>query len=1023
MALAPAGVFDPNSSKVADVLRDVYEHFKDSVQDDTVLSSTLADYVFLPLSYLLKHPKLGDTPTMYLLRILSLIVKHCWSTPSSLPYVLAKQLFPLITFLSGGSPNPRDTSEISAKSDELKQAGAQTLNSFFNALAVQKESRIYDFFSNVETLPALGHSVTVLLEYALSGQSIELQSQALGALDTLYFLLINDGEILSYILPGSVSTLTKIIASPSGKVHYTVLVKALNVLEKLLILVYNDEDLQVDYKEIQTVQEVFEEHQLSQITIAEDGFKKLHRTNSWLKGTSAQVKLAMSNVKKVYKHDKMEVKLALESLSQGILKNCLLSLNSSVPICVEILAHLSHSVIHVDLPTPRDSQKSELLETVVSAELDKYVDSLSSVIQSTDDDKIINAINAIKFTAQRAKHQVVVSKLVDSCILELSEALRKSQSKSKVTAISSPSSDVSDLMLIAQDASNVNVDARSLTVFDKVMTSEVQLQFASLFQSLGQLSDPSEVIEDTLMDDGQRSLNERSVALWIANNLMQGYVTKVETQLIANDFLSFDDDEDDDLQLVQRPEFVYSVLEYSKSLLDETSEMDSSEVVIQANSIALDTIGMIQHLLREEFRQELIDYLYPVIESMASPSEIVRHHAINTSMIIADQLYSGSLYDMILDNADYLVDTISIRLSNAMTTRTTAILAVCTKIAGFMIIETFRDVMEIIFNLLDHYHGYDDICIGFFVLFEIITDEIRKKYLSDYGFKKLELHESSSTYAPWGMTNMKQVLALLDKNNRDIAHLQDLKPLEDDVEDEIDARPVDSDDEDEEPTIPEVKKEWPSPVPEDAYKLLQQIAYYGERLLTHPSTKLKIQILRTFSKVMPVFATAPDNLLPIVANIWPIMASTCNSSDPKVVIQASEVVSQIVEYSGSFASSRFLDLWSSLKKNQLLITAQKQTNDMKRVVLPGINGKCYNSLVDMLVKSLNKLGRFVPDIITEEIIRTCIGVVPVESFERHSDVAWFIKKEIYGLDQHAHHLQRPDDITIDGDVYKFVEVY
>jgi hypothetical protein len=1009
VALAPAGVFDPNSPQVSDALRDVYTHFKESVNENTALSTNLADYVFLPLSYLLKHPKLGDTQTTYLLKIISLIVRHCWSSPSALPYVLAKQLFPLVTFLAGGSPDTKEKSEINTRSDELKSAGAETLNSFFRSLAIQKEAKIYDFFSNVETLPALGHSVRVLLDFLVAGKSTESQSQALHTLDTLYFRLINDGEILSYILPGNISTLTKVIASPGSKVHYSVLVKALNLMEKLLVLVYSDEELQVNYKEVESIEELFEDADLNQISLTEDGFRKLHRTNAWLKGTSAQMKLALQNVKKVHTHDKLEVKLALEELAESVIQKCLLSLNSSIPIAVEILAYISNGVPRLHLIKPKNPQYKDLLQNIVSSELDKYVDSLGSVIQSTNDDKIISTICAIKFTAKENANSIVASKLISTCISELSDSLSKVQAKSKI--VPTPS-EISELMFIAKDASNIDINSKSLTVFDSVLTSDVQLQLASLFQTLGELHNPSELINDILAND-QVSLNERSVGLWITNNLMQGYFTNMEPQIVTNEFLIFDDH--DELMLVQRPEFIYSVLDHSKSILDETSEMEPSLDVVQANSIALDTIGVIQHHLKEDFREELIDYLYPVIESLASPSEVVRQHGLVTSKIIADHLYSGSLYQMILDNSDYLVDAVSIRLSNAMTTRTTAILAVCIKIAGFQIIETFKDVMEILFNLLDYYHGYEDMCIGFFVLFEIIADEIKKKYFTGYGFKKLELHESSSTYAPWGMTSINQLISLLDKTQRDIAHLKELEPSGD-FEGEIGNK--DSDDEDEEPETPEVKKEWTSPVPEDTYKLLQQITHYGERLLTHPSTKLRIQILRTFNKVIPVLATAPDNLLPIVASIWPTTSSMVNSIDPKVVIPASEVISKIVEYAGSFMASRFLDLWSTLKNNHLLVTAAKQAMDTKKVVLPGINQKCYNSLVDMLVTSLNRLGRYVPDIITEQIVRSCIGVVPPERFERHSDMACFIKNEIYGVAN----LKVPDDIMIKGEVYRFVQV-
>lgn len=1019
LALAPPGVFNPNGPEVSAALQDVYTHFESSITPTTVLSTNIADYIFLPLSHLLKHPKLGDTQTTYLLRILTLLIRHCWSGPNTMPYVMAKQLFPLLTFLTGGAPNPKDNTEINAKSEELKQAGSAALEAIFTSLSVQKSAKLYDFFSNVENLPALGHGVTILLEFALNGKSIELQLQALEALRTLYVDVIHDGEIISYILPGNVSVLTKVISITGSKTHYTVIVKALSLLRTILKIVYNDEELEVNIKEVEAIEEIIEDPELTQITITEEGFKKVHRTNAWLKATSSQVKLALANIKKIYSHSKFEVRQELANLASMIVSHCVLSLNSSVSVAVDILAHLSNDdsvIVPREIFEPKVPQQKEILDKIITTELDTYVNTFNSVIQSPNEEKILSSISAIKFAAARSPNSFLLDKLTKSCVIELSDSLRRSQKKPKVI---STSNDMTELILIAEDSSKLQVDNHKLAVFDTVMTPQVQLALSDLFQSLAQIKDPTQVINELLSMESQ-SLNERSIILWIVNNFMQGYVSKVAPHILSADFLTFgDDDDDDELVLLQKPEFVYSILDYSKSLLDELSEMDPTEAVVQANSIALDTIAVVQQLLKEEFRPELIDYLYPVVDSLASPSETVRQHALNTSLVIADELYGGSLESMIMENADYLIDAISVRLSNAMTTRSTAILAVCTKIAGFEIIDTFKDLMEILFSLIDNYHGYEDICIGFFLLFEIISDEIRKQYMSDYGMEKIESFESSSTYAPWGLKNIRQLVALLDKRNRDISELA-ATPLEDDVEDEINK--PDSDDEDDvSGEIPDVHKEWTSLVPQDAYKLLQQITYYGERLLTHPSIKLRLQILRTYNKIIPILATAPDNLLPIVASIWAVVASMVTSPDPKIVLPASEVLEKMILYSGNFVMKRFLDMWVNLQKSPILVNAVRQSAHQQKVVLPGIEMKCYNSVVAMLVTALNTMGRSISDITTEHIIRSCIGVVPTEKFEQHADMAWCLKREVYGAESAPSCAKsHPKMFEIDGEPYHLV---
>ncbi|CCH46644.1 hypothetical protein BN7_6239 [Wickerhamomyces ciferrii] len=1016
IALAPDGIFDGNSSRTTQALKDLYTHFDHVIRPDSQISANLADYVFVPLSYLLKQPKLGDVQLELLLKILSLLIKHCWTTPKSIPYVLAKQLFPLITFLTGGSPNTEDKTEIKSKSSELKLAGSIALEYFFHSLSKQKDAKVFDFFSNVENLPALGHAVTVLLYFAEHGQSVELQLQAIKTLDTLFFKLIKDGEILSYILPGNVSTLTKIIAVPALKTHYTVMIDAITLLGDLLIMVYKDEELKPKINELESIEDALEGTELDVITIEEADLKKVHRTNAWLKATSSQVKIALQSFKKIGFNVRVEVKKTLLTFSQSLLKHCLFSLKSSIPIVVSMISFLSNDPRLKIEPNKTlslsDTKNQQILNKIISSELDSSVNSFISVIQSPNEERIINTLGAIEFSLRHSYDQLLVKKLIETTRIEMADMLRKTCSKSKVQSISNGAI---DLMVISKEVSEFPSDTKLSSIFGKIFSEKVENKLSHLYNIIGSLSDPSENIEELLVDDYGTNY-EKAIALWISNNLLNGHFEKSRPERIADEFLDFEEEE---MALQETPESAYLVLDYSKRILENIPEFELSQELELVSSIAVDSVGIAAYHLREEFRFELVDYLYPVIDSLASPSETVRKHASNTSMIIADTLYRGSLYELILVNADYLVDAVSIRLSNAMTTRATAILAVCVKIAGYKIIETFKDVLEIIFSLLDYYHGYDDLCIGFFMLFEIVADEINKKYLHDYDTQKLEYFESSSTYSPWGLKNLNQLKNLLDKSQREVIIEEKPQETEDDVEDEINAQ--DSDDEDlPEDVIPKVEeKKWISPIPEDAYKLLQQVVYYGERLLTHNSVKLHIQILRTYEKIVPILATAPDNLHPITASIWPVMCQQVNNSDPKIIIPGSKVLSQLLKYNKGFLSTRFTEFWSILKNNNLLRSANKSISETQKVVLPGLNSKAYESIVNMLIAGLDSMGRYIPDSITEEIIKTCVGVVPdIERFGMSSDIAWSIKDELYGSLKAD---QKPSNVEASsGTTYAFV---
>ena len=78
-----------------------------------------------------------------------------------------------------------------------------------------------------------------------------------------------------------------------------------------------------------------------------------------------------------------------------------------------------------------------------------------------------------------------------------------------------------------------------------------------------------------------------------------------------------------------------------------------------------------------------------------------------------------------------------------------------------------------------------------------------------------------------------------------------------------------------------IKKEnekWSSPIPRDSYRLLLQIAGYSDRLLTHPSRQLKVQILLTMRKIFPMLATEHAMLLPQVAKSWDLIVQLTSVS-------------------------------------------------------------------------------------------------------------------------------------------------
>ena len=100
-----------------------------------------------------------------------------------------------------------------------------------------------------------------------------------------------------------------------------------------------------------------------------------------------------------------------------------------------------------------------------------------------------------------------------------------------------------------------------------------------------------------------------------------------------------------------------------------------------------------------------------------------------------DCYYDGSLTKLILDNLDYLVDAISMQMTVAsnLTPLLPGILIILIKIAGMQLLESNQlfDIFSDIFVILDSYHGYNQLVEGFFVVFEVLVEQVKQAFIKN----------------------------------------------------------------------------------------------------------------------------------------------------------------------------------------------------------------------------------------------------------------------------------------------------
>ncbi|CCE64197.1 hypothetical protein TPHA_0G03570 [Tetrapisispora phaffii CBS 4417] len=994
----------------------------------TDLSPKFADYVFVPIASLLKQLTLGILETEYVLSIITHLLRLCWFETSTFPKDLAKQLFPVLTFLIG-----KDTKNeaLQNMSDHYRSISLKTLHQFFNSLKNQRDyCNTFFTIENKEILPSLGHSITIILDILkLSENNPESQLIALDSLNILFKDIIADGEVLSFVLPGNLSVFASILAKPGMTINYNIIISTLKVMRLLLVLVYDDYSLKVEKYETGSLEKITEliDDDLSispeelfenqSIVINEDKLKerKVHRTTNWLHATSSQVKRFLNSfLPKLVKRKNESINKELDFFASDLLLNCRLSLSVCASELISVLLDIRSSnllTLGIDMT---------LLTKIVEEKISK----ITEIVKFEKLQELKSLEYGLLVLDQTEDVTYLISRAIDALIDVLDDNEIQYRMRREDIKI------VEKNNIISLNNMTFNNLVSTETTLLPSLSKEVEFNLSAILTGFGSMLSKNNSLIEEVERIFDTSNNRGTLALWVATNLSSN-MENCDTNSDLNLFLDFKDSN----EKVGSSEAKFTILEQSYELNRKIAmEIENNGLNKKTENdmcIILNSITVVSNSMKGDFESELIDYLYIVIDSLASSSSLVRERAQICATVLADNLYGGSVTDLIVTNVDYLVESISSRLNLGMTQRVSTILMVICNLSGYKIITNFTDVIETIFKLLEYYHGYSDLCLQFFQLFEVITLEMKKEYLNS----NLENHKLSNehlvtgAYAPWGISSVQQILYVLDK---------DTDPLKEEEFDGLDEpknfqeyfdsklREADSDDElsEGEENIEEELKDggknenpeddaekWISPIPRDSYRILLKIIGYSDRLLTHPSKPLKIQVLSVIKLIVPMLDTQHDSLLPQVAKIWDVLIACVLDSDFSITQAACECVKVIITHSKDFITKRFIELWTTLKDKSTLLRSlylsriQGSDSSTKlnehpsiEVVLhqkfPPVTRRALISLSEMLIEGICITEMVLLDSTLIEMVYCCIQVIPKESISSRSlvlgDAVWTI---------------------------------
>ncbi|KAK4935572.1 hypothetical protein LTR10_023397 [Elasticomyces elasticus] len=883
-------------------LEPVYQILQ-SLARDGLLDEKLAEYAFFPLTHIFNQSRRLSSHCLELaVKCVNILVSQGWR--DKLLPEMAKQLLILMGLLVSTSPSQHNE----PATDELKVASfecisvlvAQSRCLTINVLEVSSEKNIVD------------QLVYQLLESITETSSDNVQISAAQALLELNHA-INDRPFLASLLPRTVSTLVKVLR-PSTQARRTrkVLAAYLRLLTVVLKGVLADEmgsDL---------------EHRPDN-TKGSESKENIVLDKQWRDATTPQVDLALVQVVKLRTHEGSEVGQALLDLCLMVIENAPRTLARSLPLMVETLVVLSQSASSTAAKATLKHlmfSRPEVAE-IVRAKFYDWSQALPRVMQGNDDrpkqqmlGQVATSFVALMDTSSTTDEapSMVASVLVEAVAAAIDAGTAKNKLVDEAPYFAT--TDLVQQTLRVEDFNPVILNHQSQQASLKELKSFVELlRSHSLGPALTRC-----MLDRTQDPNPSRKLSATYLALSLLRSHGDEFITLDD--MIADSSAS-------DLSL-SRPFLVADLyaltlpclLQYSESRSEDASDwrlvaMSLESLILQANQLG------------QSYRPELVETLFPMLTLLGSRNGMLQRHAMTALNLLVRVCEYGSVAQMLIENADYLINGIAMRLNAFDVSRDgLQVLAMMIGLCGASLIPYLDDLVASIFGALDSFHGYPQLVEDLFGMLKLMVDKTSAKP---------DVLAINPAIATSEHTRKHVVVSTVDVILEDLRMRRRRKDSSDEQLEETASTPhrpwakatgdsekgeeQDSDgeedlkDEDVSTTADQNKE----PPLSKSHQLLLNIARSTVPHFSSPSPKVRLTLLALLREICPPLAQHENSFLPLVSSIWPAVVSRLllwkediSSEMPYNAQAAVETMTIICSSAGDFMSSRIEEVFSDL---------------------------------------------------------------------------------------------------------------
>lgn len=908
------------SKAVLKALENVREVLK-VLGETGALDEKLSEYAFFPLSTCFNETnRLSSHCTETAIHCLKILVSCGWK--QKLPSATGKQLLILLSFIAGGGPGSNGRQQ---SSEELIVAAFECIAEIVIALGQSRSGKaVLDELGTTTVVD----QVTFLLLEAVDGNSVEVvQLAALNALRQLWTNITNR-TILASLLPRTVSALIKTLR-PTTEVRrpWKVLVANLQLLNNVLQILFNDHAIAKD-RQVATAP-----------TDTVSGEVVLDA--SWLKATVSQIKLAIAQVVKLRSHERPEIREALGAICIMVIEECYSTLSECLTLVTEtlvVVCSASEDRNNQLIPDFKLALMSHpaILDNLKST-LYTWTTSLPRIMLGSDDIPKQRILRQISYTFQ------FLSDIDDSSTM-LDDIMSNMLCESITASIQTSKSFNKKGLIESADASLQLMDiekGEQMTSFQPVLLGhQSQWDLLQEFQGLVQRLSGSRISEKLTSALVQTVAFSTGDALLSSVWLSVQFLRQTPRYDVIDSFLNLSDN-----SATSRP---FLVEELYSSTVQYLNHEDSETFDWRLTALSLEAVVLQASQLRSSFRPEMIDILYPILSLLGVRNSEIREHAMVTLNILAKQLDYRSVSEMLVENADYLINSIALKLDTFdLSPQGPQVILMLLRLCGTDIIPYLDDVIGSIFAALDTFHGYPQLIEILFQVLNAVVEETSKSSQTLLTTSTSISHKKEA-YQPSSIDDILEDLRT--RRKRKARADSDTDPLQahpkrpwssnlgggkadmnEGIQD-LDDTTLEEDD-----SAPLPKEHDKSPTLSKPHTSLLSIARSTVPHLASPSPMVRLTCLNLLTQIIPLLGKDENSFLPVVNDTWeavvsrllPVSKPELQEDESFIHIAAAHTVNATCRYAGDFMTTRIEDIFPQLE-NLYKRTWSAIENDRRR---------------------------------------------------------------------------------------------